>query len=99
MALEFTEILTLPIYQKDNHEIVEMRVSRDSLYRYYVRLGKSYYDTLDEVWRPTKDGATIPLNIETGQALLKALTALISIAESRGIIDAGFKESVNFRVQ
>lgn len=98
MALEFTEILTLPIYQKDMGEIVEMRVSRDSLYRYYVRIGKTYFDSLDEVWRPTKEGATIPLNVETGQALLKALVSLISIAESRGIIDEGFKESVNIRV-
>ncbi len=96
MALEFTEILTLPIYQKDEHEIVEMRVSRDSLYRYYVRIGKSYYDTLDEVWRPTKDGATIPLNIDTAQNLLKVLVGLLSIAESRGIIDAGFAETIGF---
>jgi hypothetical protein len=94
--MEFTEILVVPIYQKNEAEKVEMRVSRDSLMRYYVRIGKSFYDSLDTVWRPTKDGATIPLTIESAQSLILALCSILSVAESRGLIDAGFKDTIKF---
>lgn len=94
MALEFVEICTIPIFAKSEHEVTEMRVSRDSLFRYYVRIGKSFYDSFDEVWRPTKEGCTLPLTIESAQGLMLALASLLSLAETRGLIDAGFKESL-----
>jgi hypothetical protein len=94
--MEFFEILVVPIYQKTESEKVELRVSRDSLMRYYVRIGKSFYDTLDEVWRPCKEGATIPLTIESAQNLIAALCSILSVAESRGLIDAGLKDTIKF---
>lgn len=94
--MEFTEILVVPIYQKNEAERVELRVSRDSLMRYYVRIGKSFYDTLDEIWRPTRDGATMPLTLESAQNLIAALCSILSVAESRGLIDAGLKDTIKF---
>lgn len=94
--MEFIELMVVPIYQKNEAERVELRVSRDSLMRYYVRIGKSFYDTLDEVWRPTRDGATVPLTIESAQNLIAALCSILSVAESRGLIDAGLKDTIKF---
>lgn len=94
--MEFFEILVVPIYQKDESEKVEMRISRDSYMRYYVRIGKSFFSSLDEKWFPTKDGATIPLTIESAQNLLLALCSILSVAESRGLIDAGLKDTIKF---
>ncbi len=94
--MEFIELMVVPIYQKNEAERVELRVSRDSLMRYYVRIGKSFYDTLDEIWRPTRDGATIPLTIESAQNLIAALCSILSVAESRGLIDAGLKDTIKF---
>lgn len=94
--MEFIELMVVPIYQKNEAERVELRVSRDSLMRYYVRIGKSFYDTLDEIWRPTRDGATIPLTLESAQNLIAALCSILSVAESRGLIDAGLKDTIKF---
>lgn len=94
--MEFIELMVVPIYQKNEAERVELRVSRDSLMRYYVRIGKSFYDTLDEIWRPTRDGATVPLTIESAQNLIAALCSILSVAESRGLIDAGLKDTIKF---
>lgn len=94
--MEFIELMVVPIYQKNEAERVELRVSRDSLMRYYVRIGKSFYDTLDEIWRPTRDGATVPLTIESAQNLIAALCSILSVAESRGLIDEGLKDTIKF---
>lgn len=94
--MEFTELVVIPIYQKTESEKVEMRISRDSMMRYYVRIGKSFHSSLDDKWFPTKDGATIPLTIESAQNLLLALCSILSVAESRGLIDEGFKDTIKF---
>lgn len=94
--MEFIELMVVPIYQKNEAEKVELRVSRDSLMRYYVRIGKSFFSSLDEKWYPCKEGATIPLTIESAQNLIAALCSILSVAESRGLIDAGLKDTIKF---
>lgn len=85
--MEFTELVVEPIYYKSDFERVELRLSKDSYNRYYLRFGKSYYDTLQEQWFPTRDGATFPLSVETGQAMLASMAKLLAIAETESIIN------------
>ena len=89
--MEFTELLVEPLYYKNNYERVELRLSRDSRGSYYLRFGKSFYDTLQEAWFPTREGATIPLSVETGQAMLAGMSKILAIAETEAIISKVLK--------
>lgn len=95
----FTELAVIPIYSKTDTERVELRISRDIYFRYYLRFGKAFFDNFDGegVWRPTTDGATIPLTIDTAQKLMLALCSLLDFAEAKGLIDAGFKQTLRER--
>jgi len=84
--MEFKEVIVNPIYHKSLHERTEMRLSVDSFGRYYIRYGKAFFDTLDETWYPTREGATIPLSVETGQALMVSIAEILAFAETEGII-------------
>lgn len=92
----FTELAVIPIYSKTDTERVELRISRDVYFRYYLRFGKAYLDNFDGegVWRPTAEGATLPLTIDTAQKLMLALCSLLDFAEAKGLIDAGFKQTI-----
>lgn len=92
--VDFTELRVIPVYAKTDTERVELRISRDNFFRYYLRIGKSFYDSMDETWRPTKDGATIPLNIESASGLALALCSLLSFAEAKGLLDDTVKQTI-----
>lgn len=84
--MEFTELVVIPVYFKTDSERVEFRLSKDSRNRYYLRFGKSYFDLMEEQWFPTKEGATIPLSVETGQAMLEGMSSILALAEYESII-------------
>lgn len=87
----FTELLVEPIYYKNDFERVELRLSVDSRNNYYFRFGKAFYDSMSEQWFPTKEGATLPLSVDTGQSLLAAMAKFLALAESKGIIEKVLK--------
>lgn len=93
--LEFHELMVETVYHKQPYERIEMRLSVDSVNRYYIRFGKAFYDTLSEKWFPTRDGATIPLTVDTGQGLLIALSKILAFAETQGIIEKVMNDEVN----
>jgi len=57
----------------------------------YLSLRKYYLD-FDEEWLPSKEGISIPLDIENAQELFTGLVEILSLAESKSILEEEFKE-------
>ena len=57
----------------------------------YLSLRKYYLD-FDEEWLPSKEGITIPEDIENVQELFRGLVEILSLAESKSILEEEFKE-------
>jgi hypothetical protein len=57
----------------------------------YLSLRK-YYQDFDEEWKPTPEGVNMPLDFNNSRELFVGLTEIISLAESREIIEENFKD-------
>jgi hypothetical protein len=57
----------------------------------YLSLRKYYLD-FDEEWLPSKEGVTMPIDIENVQELFIGLVEILSLAESKSILESEFKE-------
>ena len=55
----------------------------------YLSLRK-YYQDYDEEWRPTKDGINMPLDFCNSRELFSGLEEILSLAESKQIIEEHF---------
>tara|TARA_R100001510_G_C7582684_1_gene155111 strand:- start:190 stop:486 length:297 start_codon:yes stop_codon:yes gene_type:complete len=57
----------------------------------YLSLRKYYLD-FDEEWLPSREGITIPIDLENVQELFTGLVEVLSLAESKTILENEFKE-------
>ena len=57
----------------------------------YLSLRKYYLD-FEEEWLPSKEGISIPLDLDNTQELFTGLVQILSLAESKSIIEDEFKE-------
>lgn len=57
----------------------------------YLHIRKYYMD-FDEEWKPTRDGINMPLDFHNSRELFRALTEILSLAESKAIIEENFKD-------
>ena len=57
----------------------------------YLSLRKYYLD-FDEEWLPSKEGITMPIDLENVQEMFKGLVEILSLAESKSILEAEFKD-------
>jgi len=56
---------------------------------------RKYYLSFDEEWLPTRDGVSMPLDLENSRELFTALVDIISLAESKDILETHFKEQID----
>jgi len=59
----------------------------------YLHLRKYYMD-FDEEWKPTPDGIAMPLDFSNTRELFRALTEILSLAESKQIIEENFRDLI-----
>ena len=57
----------------------------------YISLRKYYLD-FDEEWLPSKEGMTMPLDLDNSRELFVGLVEILSLAESKSILEEEFKE-------
>jgi hypothetical protein len=57
----------------------------------YIHLRKYYLD-FDEEWKPTPEGIAMPLDLDNSRELFIGLTEILSLAESKEIIEEQFKD-------
>jgi hypothetical protein len=60
----------------------------------YLSLRKYYLDFHEE-WKPTPDGISMPITIENSRELFIGLTEILSLAESKSIIEEEFKDIIS----
>lgn len=55
----------------------------------YLHIREFYLD-FDEEWKPTPKGISIPLEIETSKELFIAISEILSLAESKKVVEEVF---------
>lgn len=59
----------------------------------YLSLRKYYLDFFEE-WKPTPEGISMPIDFSNSKELFIGLTEILSLAESKEIIEENFKELI-----
>ena len=57
----------------------------------YLSLRKYFLD-FNEEWLPSREGITMPLDIENSRELFVGLVEILSLAESKSILESEFKD-------
>ena len=57
----------------------------------YISLRKYYMD-FDEEWKPTRQGVTMALDLSNSKRLFEGLVEILSLAESKAILEDNFKD-------
>lgn len=78
------------IHKKGDLEQIRLTINRFRGVE-YLHLRKYFLD-FDEEWKPTKDGISMPLEIENSKEMFIGLVEILSLAESKEIIIENFKE-------
>ena len=60
----------------------------------YLSIRKYYLD-FEEEWKPSKDGITIPIDFSNTRNLLAGMLEIVSLAESKEMIESEFKELID----
>jgi len=60
----------------------------------YLHLRKYYLD-FDEVWKPSSEGISMPLDLDNSKSLFEGTAEILSLAESKEIIELYFGELIN----
>jgi len=83
---EYTKTI---FYDSDREEQVRISVNT---FRYveYLSVRKYYLDFNGE-WSPSNVGVTLPLTIENSKEMFRALIEILSLAESKEVIEEHFK--------
>jgi hypothetical protein len=59
----------------------------------YIHLRKYYMD-FDEEWRPTPEGIAMPLDLSNSKELFMGLLEILSLAESKDMIEEHFSDII-----
>lgn len=78
---------------EDNSEQVRLVVN-SFRGKEYLHLRK-YYQDFDEEWKPSKDGIAMSIDFENTRSLFEGLVEIISLAESKEILEREFSDLIN----
>tara|TARA_B100001245_G_scaffold203931_1_gene164877 strand:+ start:104 stop:403 length:300 start_codon:yes stop_codon:yes gene_type:complete len=87
---EYTKVIS---YDQDREEQIRLVVNTFREVE-YLSIRKYYLD-FDEEWKPTPIGISIPLTIENSREIFIGLTEILSLAESKEVIEKHFKDLIN----
>jgi len=59
----------------------------------YLHL-REYYLSFEEEWLPTNKGISIPLEIDTSRKLFISMSEILSLAESKQVLEEFFGETI-----
>lgn len=60
----------------------------------YLHLRRYYLD-FEEEWKPSNEGISVPLDIDNTRSLFKGMAEILSLAESREIIEQEFGDLIS----
>ena len=94
MRIRMIDITTPPVYEKviQEKEAEQVRLVINTFRGVeYISLRK-YYLNFEEEWLPSKEGMTMPLDLDNSRELFVGLVEILSLAESKSILEEEFKE-------
>jgi hypothetical protein len=59
----------------------------------YLHLRKYYLD-FDEEWKPTPEGVAMPLDLSNSREMFQGLVEILSLAESKSLIEEHFSDLI-----
>jgi hypothetical protein len=80
------------IIVSDEHRQVRLTVN-EFRGEEYLHL-REYYLDFEEEWKPTDKGIAIPLELETSKELFIAFSEIVSLAESKEVLEHFFGEII-----
>ena len=79
-------------YDEDKH--IEVRLSiKEFRGIEYLHLRK-YYQDFNEEWKPSSEGISMPLDFDNSRNLFIGLTEILSLAESKEVIEEHFMDLI-----
>ena len=79
-------------YDEDKH--IQVRLSiKEFRGIEYLHLRK-YYQDFDEEWKPSSEGISMPLDFDNSRNLFIGLTEILSLAESKEVIEEHFMDLI-----
>jgi hypothetical protein len=84
------------IYEKlihwDEEKQIQIKLMINTFYGIeYLHLRKYYLDFTEE-WKPSSEGIAIPLDFNNSRELFVGLVEILSLAESKNILEEQFKD-------
>ena len=86
------------LYEKvvhyDEQKEVQVRLTVNSFRGVeYLHLRKYYLD-FDEEWKPTPEGVAMPLDLSNSREMFAGLVEILSLAESKSLIEEHFSDLI-----
>lgn len=79
-------------YDEDKH--IQVRLSiKEFRGIEYLHLRK-YYQDFNEEWKPSNEGVSMPLDFDNSRNLFIGLTEILSLAESKEVIEEHFMDLI-----
>ena len=86
------------IYEKvihyDETKEVQVRLTINSFRGIEYLHVRKYYMDFDEEWKPTPEGVTMPLDLTNSRELFAGLIEILSLAESKSLIEEHFSDLI-----
>jgi hypothetical protein len=83
------------VIHTDNEKLIQVRLVVSTFRGVeYIHLRK-YFLNFDEEWCPTPDGIAFPLDLDNSRELFTGLVEILSLAESKDILEQEFKEQLD----
>ena len=79
----------------DQNKHIQIRLSVNTFRGVeYLHLRK-YYQDFDEEWKPSNEGIALPLDFNNSRELFTGLVEILSLAESKDIIESNFRDLID----
>mgnify|MGYP000029415716 FL=1 len=79
----------------DSEKLIQVRLTVSTFRGVEYLSLRQYYLDFNEEWKPTPKGISMPLTIENSRELFIGLTEILSLAESKSIIEEEFKDIIS----
>lgn len=89
-----SEIYSRIIYEDEaKHNQIRLTISEFHGVE-YLHL-RRYYVDFEEVWRPSNEGISMPIDFDNCRELFQGMAEIISLAESKEILEQEFGDLIN----
>ena len=79
----------------DEEKQTQIRVSVNTFRGIEYLSVRKYYMDFNEEWLPTRDGVSMPIDFNNSRELFRSLIEIISLAESKELIEEHFGDLIN----